>query len=423
MKEYVADLHVHSHHSRATSKDLTLEGLYEWACIKGIDVVGTGDFTHPAWYQTLQTKLKPRGNGFFSLIDQPAGVSGILRQRREVHFCLTVEVCCIYHYEGRLRKSHHVICVPDLETAGRLNQRLGRYGNLAADGRPILKCSARDLLEIVLESSPDAHLIPAHIWTPWFAILGSRSGYNSVKACFRDLTSHIFALETGLSSDPAMNWCWTDLDRYTMISNSDAHSPRNLGREANVLTGECSYQAMFEAFKTRKGFAGTLEFFPEEGKYHLDGHRNCQVCFSPEETWQHKGICPVCQQPLTVGVLHRIRRLADRTQPVRPKGAPSFMHIVPLPEILSEIIGKGVKTKTVTKAYTQAIHAFGNEFDLLRHVPLVDIAQKLGPRCKLAIQRLRNRQVFRKAGYDGVYGTISLLYEPMSNDVIDASRL
>ena len=409
---YIADLHVHSHYARATSKDLHLTGLYTWAQIKGIDVVGTGDFTHPAWYQTLKEELTPLGNGFFKYANKPdisALSHGIRPQEREVYFCLTVEVCCIYHYDGRLRKSHHVICVPDLATADTLNKRLARFGNLSADGRPILKLSARDLLEIVLEVSPRAHLIPAHIWTPWFAILGSRSGYDSVQACFRDLTPHIFALETGLSSDPAMNWHWTDLDRYTMVSNSDAHSPRNLGREANLLDTEISYDAMFEAFKTRQGFLGTLEFFPEEGKYHLDGHRNCHICFSPEETMQHEGLCPVCKMPLTVGVLHRIHLLSDRKKPIQPKGAPGFMHIIPLPEIISEMVNKGVKTKTVAAAYAKAIHAFGNEFDLLRNVPLTEITKKLGSRYATAIQRVREGKVSRQAGYDGIYGKISVL--------------
>lgn len=416
---YIADLHVHSHYSRATSKDLNLAGLYTWAKIKGIDVVGTGDFTHPAWYQELRAHLTPLGNGFYKLKNErgmEAFSLGMTPQAREVCFCLTVEVCCIYHYGGKLRKSHHVICVPDLETAARLNKRLERFGNLAADGRPILKLSARDLLEIVLETSPHAHLIPAHIWTPWFAILGSRSGYDSVQACFRDLTPHIFALETGLSSDPAMNWCWTDLDRYTMVSNSDAHSPRNLGREANLLETELSYEAMFKAFKTREGFLGTLEFFPEEGKYHLDGHRNCNVCLSPKETMRYKGICPVCKKPLTVGVLHRIYLLSDREKPAQPMGMPSFTHIIPLPEIISEMVGKGVKTKTVMSAYIKAINMFGSEFGILREVPIEDIEKKLGVRYGTAIRRLREGRVVRQAGYDGVYGTISLFAEEQNGE-------
>lgn len=408
---YIADLHVHSHYARATSKDLHLCGLATWAQIKGIDVVGTGDFTHPAWYKILQEELVAQGNGFFKLKSRPDtslyGV-GVKAPYRDVHFCLSVEVCCIYHDGGKLRKSHHLICVAELEAAHRLKSALADFGDLAVDGRPILQLSARNLLEIVLETSPRAHLIPAHIWTPWFAILGSRSGYNSLEACFGDLTSHIFALETGLSSDPAMNWRWSDLDKYTMLSNSDAHSPRKLGREANLLDTELTYDAMFHAFKTREGFEGTLEFFPEEGKYYLDGHRHCKVCYTPEQTRRHKGICPLCQKPLTLGVLHRIDALADRGKPLQPPGMPGFTHLIPLEEIISQIRGRGVSTKSVRTLYAKAIQTLGSELDILRKVSLKAIEQKLGPTYAQAIHALRSGEVTRQAGYDGVYGTISL---------------
>ena len=405
--EYIADLHLHSHYARATSRDLDLETLHKWARIKGIDVVGTGDFTHPAWYATLKERLVEAGNGFFRLRKEPSDISWAAG--RKVYFCLSVEVCCIYHYGGKLRKSHHIIFVPDLGSAALLNKRLAPYGNLAADGRPILKLSARDLLEIVLTVSEYAYLIPAHIWTPWFSILGSRSGYDSVQACFRDLTPYIFALETGLSSDPAMNWQWSRLDRYTMVSNSDAHSPRNIGREANLLSTRLSYKAMFEAFKTRKGFLGTLEFFPEQGKYHLDGHRKCNVCLRPAETLDIGVRCPACERPLTVGVLHRVHLLADREKALQPKSAPDFTHIIPLPEIISQVVGRGVKTKTVDNLYVQAIKTFGNEFDILRKVPLSSIEKKLGILYAKAIEGVRKGNVKRDAGYDGVYGKISVV--------------
>jgi len=409
MPLYTADLHVHSHYSRATSKDLNLESLYQWAQIKGIDVVGTGDFTHPQWFQELQSKLVPDGSGLFQLKKPPfSALPGVKREGRAVRFCLTTEISSIYKYDGSVRKNHNLLFAPDLDTVARISAKLATIGNLKADGRPILGLAARDLLEIVLEISDRVHLIPAHIWTPWFSTLGSKAGYDSIEACFRDLTPHIFALETGLSSDPAMNWKWSALDRYTLVSNSDAHSPQKLGREANRFDTDLTYDAMFDALKTRQGFLGTLEFFPEEGKYHLDGHRQCGVCIDPPTTQAHQGLCPVCQKPITVGVLHRVEALADRAEPQQPAGAASFEYLIPLPEIIAEIKGTGPNSKGVQQQFQQIIGRFGNEFAFLREVPTDDIHQHLGPVYAEAIRRLRQRQVSPVPGYDGLYGTIRI---------------
>ncbi|MEM7055769.1 MAG: UvrD-helicase domain-containing protein, partial [Bacteroidota bacterium] len=401
---YVADLHVHSHYSRATSSDLNLEALYQWASIKGIDVVGTGDFTHPQWFRELQEKLLPDGTGFYKLKNTPT--QQFKSQAREVRFCLTTEISSIYKDEDKVRKNHTLLYAPDLDTVAKINARLATIGNLAADGRPILGLPARDLLEIVLEVSDRAYLIPAHVWTPWFSTLGSKSGYDSIEACFKDLTGYIFALETGLSSDPAMNRRLSALDRYTMVSSSDAHSPQKLGREANRFDTALTYDAMFEALKTQKGFLGTIEFFPEEGKYHMDGHRSCGVCFDPNTTQQHKGLCPTCGKPLTIGVLHRVETLADRKQPQKPKHAADFEYIIPLPEIIAEIKGVGANSKAVQKQFQHIIALFGNEFALLREAPIADIHRHLGPIYAAAISRLRNHLVAPSPGYDGLYGSI-----------------
>lgn len=408
--QYIADLHVHSHYSRATSKDLNLESLYQWAKIKGINVVGTGDFTHPAWFAELREKLQPDGNGFFTLKNPPddSAIPGIQTQDIDVRFCLTTEISSIYKHGDRVRKNHNLVYAPDLDTVARLNQKLASIGNLEADGRPILGLPSRDLLEIVLETSDRAYLIPAHIWTPWFSTLGSKAGYDSIDACFRDLSDHLFAVETGLSSDPVMNWKLSALDRFTLISNSDAHSPRKLGREVNLLNTEFSYDGLFDAFKTGEGFEGTYEFYPQEGKYHHDGHRKCDIAMEPEQAMQLDNTCPECGKPLTIGVLHRVTKLADRNSSTQPKGAAGYRYIIPLPEVIGEIEGVGPQTKTVTRKYRDLISAFGNEFDLLHKVPVEEIRKSKGPVMAEAIQRIRNNEVKPKAGYDGVFGVINV---------------
>ncbi len=406
---YIADLHLHSHYSRATSKDLNLESLYRWARIKGIHVVGTGDFTHPLWFKELKEKLEPDGTGLFRLKDPPKeDVPGFRCSDIDVRFCLTSEISSIYKHGDKVRKNHNCVYAPDFDTVARINAKLSQIGNLEADGRPILGLPSRDLLEIVLETSEHAHFIPAHIWTPWFSMFGSKSGYDSVKECFRDLSGHIFALETGLSSDPEMNWRLSMLDKYTLVSNSDAHSPQKLGREANLFDTERSYYGLFDALKTKKGFLGTYEFFPEEGKYHMDGHRKCDVCFEPEESIRHKNLCPKCGQPLTIGVLHRVTELSDRRQPQRPEGAADFHYIIPLPEILSEIKGTSSSSKAVQQSFQQTISSFGNEFTLLNDTPVEEIEKKAGIVVAEAIKRMRAQEVNPQGGYDGEYGVIKI---------------
>ena len=408
---FYADLHVHSKHSLATSRDCDLEHLALWAAKKGIAVVGAGDFTHPAWLNELRTKLVRAEPGLFQL--RPAlkrKISSSLGRAVDVRFMLQVEISTIYKRDGRTRRIHHLVYVPDFPSARRVNRRLGRIGNLASDGRPILGLDSRDLLEITLESGPDSYLIPAHVWTPWFSMLGSKSGFDSVEECYGDLGSEIFALETGLSSDPAMNRRLSRLDRFSLVSNSDAHSPPKLGREACVFQTELDYFAMRRALQTGQGYGGTVEFFPEEGKYHLDGHRKCGVCLEPEQTRRERGICPVCAGPLTLGVMHRISQLADRdTSPkVRsPHDAP-YRSLIPLEEVLSELLGVGPKTKTVKHHYESLVSHTGAELFLLEHAPLEEIPGTAPPLLGEALLRMRQGRVIRQPGFDGQYGTIRL---------------
>ena len=415
---YIADLHIHSHYAQATSKYLNLETLYQWARVKGIHVIGTGDCTHPAWLQELEEKLVPDGNGFYTLKHPPVepAMPGLKVEDIEVRFCLCTEISCEYQQDGKDRKNHHLVYLPDFDTARTFNARIGSAGDLAADGRPTISLSSHDLLEVVLEVSPRAHLIPAHVWTPWYSTLGSRGGYDSVEACFRDLTPHIFALETGLSSDPDMNRRWSDLDRYAMVSNSDAHSPQKIGREVTLFNTELSYDALFTALKTGIGFSGTYEFFPEEGKYFQDGHRKCGISFTPQQSRHHHDICPVCGRPLTIGVLHRVEKLVDRVLPESAHTA-GFRYIIPLPEILSELNGVSPESKKVQEAFRKVLSRFGNEFNILNEVPVEDIT-RYHPLLGEGIRRMRRQEVQRVAGYDGVYGVIRLF----SDDELDPPK-
>jgi DNA helicase II / ATP-dependent DNA helicase PcrA len=411
--EFHADLHVHSKYSRATSRDLDLEHLAWWAARKGIAVVGTGDCVHPAWLAEIKDKLKPAGAGLFAL--QPEIEAEIWKTlppscRKPVRFMLSVEISTIYKKGERTRKIHHLIYVPDFDAADRLAASLGRIGNIASDGRPILGLNSRDLLEIALASGPHSFLVPAHIWTPWFAALGSQSGFDSIDECYGDLSGHIFAVETGLSSDPAMNWRVSSLDRYRLTSNSDAHSPGKLGREATRFSCEPDYFAIRRALETGEGYEGTVEFFPEEGKYHLDGHRACGVRLDPAETIAHEGRCPVCGNRVTFGVAHRVQMLADRKEALRPPTAGAVTSLVPLPEILSEIVGGGVASQGVARAYDRTTGALGSELSVLEEVPVEDIA-KINALLGEAVDRLRAGAVIRQAGYDGEYGVIRLFEE------------
>ena len=414
MKNFIADLHVHSRFSRATSKNLTPRNLAAWASVKGIQLLATGDFTHPGWLEMISDQLKSVENGFFRLKDQSglgqelpwfSGTGGA----EDIRFVLCTEISSIYKKGGKVRKIHNLVFMPGLEAVRKFNIRLGQVGNLASDGRPILGLPARDLLEMVLETDPLAFLVPAHIWTPWFSLFGSKSGFNRLEDCFEDLSSEIFALETGLSSDPEMNQLWSALDRYTLISNSDAHSGEKLGREANLLSGEMSFPALRAALRKDTGparFEGTLEFYPEEGKYHLDGHRKCGIVLEPAETARLKGICPVCGKELTIGVLNRVFELADRETPVR-SAAQKFSSLVPLTEILSEILGSGSGTKKVMGMYNQLLRDFGSELDILRRAPVEDL-KKSSALLAEAVDRMRKGQVRRHSGYDGEYGRISM---------------
>ncbi len=415
---FFADLHVHSKYSRATSKNADLEHLAYWAAKKGIALVGTGDFTHPAWNAEIKDKLVPAEPGLFRLRPEieaeiatrlPAACRGNI-----VRFMLEVEISTIYKKGEKTRKVHHLIYVPDIEAADRLIVDLSRIGNLKSDGRPILGLDSRNLLEITLNSDPESYLIPAHIWTPWFAAMGSKSGFDSIDDCYGDLADRIFAVETGLSSDPEMNWRISSLDRFRLVSNSDAHSPIKLGREATAFDGTLDYFGIKRALETGDGYVGTVEFFPDEGKYHLDGHRDCnkkkQGGFTPDQTKRLDGICPECGRPMTIGVLHRIDDLADRriidVKP--PATAGEVANLVPLHEVLGEIEGTRPGSKRVERSYQHLVTSLGSELDILNVIPVDDIQRAEGGLLGEAISRLRAGDVIREGGYDGKYGTISL---------------
>jgi uncharacterized protein (TIGR00375 family) len=413
---FIADLHIHSKYSRACSKALEPQALYRWCQLKGITVLGTGDFTHPAWFEQLAAELEPAEPGLYRL-------KGELARRQDqdvpqscrapVRFLLECEISCIYKKDGKVRKVHHLVFAPSLEAAGRIKKRLGEIGNIRSDGRPILGLDSRDLLALVRESAPDAYLVPAHAWTPHFAVFGSESGFDSLEECFGDLAGEIFAIETGLSSDPPMNWRLSALDRIALISNSDAHSPEKLGREANLFDGELSYADIFSAIRSRdpKRFLKTLEFFPEEGKYHADGHRKCGCRLDPAETIQRGGLCPECGKPVTVGVLHRVEKLADRKKGNKPAGAPDFESLIPLKEVLGQVLRVGPGSLKVDALYHRLLARFGSEFRILRELPAADLEKEGLPLLALALARMRTGTVTLQPGFDGEYGVISLLAE------------
>jgi len=414
--EFIADLHVHSRFSRATAKNLDLENLYVAAQIKGVRVVGTGDFTHPAWLEEITCKLEPAEPGLFKLKQTLAQVCDLEVPpscRAPVRFLLATEISNIYKKDDFTRKNHNLVFVPDMDTAARFSYRLDAIGNINSDGRPILGLDARNLLEVLLETSEDAFLIPAHIWTPWFSLLGSKSGFDSVDACFGDLSGHIFAAETGLSSDPAMNWRVSFLDGLTLVSNSDAHSPANLGREANMFSSDLSYFAIRDALRDRRSgaFLGTIEFYPEEGKYHLDGHRNCQVRLRPEQTFVHQGKCPVCQKPLTVGVLSRVEELADRAGGQKPEVWFPFENLLPMRDILAQVLNVGPKTKRVASAYRTIIETLGSELVVLRNLDIDAIDRAGVPLLGEAVRRMRTAEIHLSPGYDGEYGRVTIFSE------------
>lgn len=403
---FIADFHIHSKYSRATSKNMDLENLDKWAKIKGIKVLGTGDFTHPEWLKNLKEKLEPAESGLYQLkskIQNP-------KSKDETRFVLTAEISCIYSKNGRVRKIHIIVFSPSFEICEKINTQLGWIGNLKSDGRPILGLDAKELAKIVLNASQDCFIVPSHAWTPWFSIFGSRSGFDSIEECFEDYTKYIYAIETGLSSDPMMNWRLSALDGITLISNGDAHSPAKLGREANVFDTELSYPAIIEAIKSKDPakFLYTIEFFPQEGKYHYDGHRACDIVLSPQESKKYNNICPNCGKPLTLGVLNRVEELADRPEGVKPEGAIPFKSLIPLEEIVANVLAQGTGTKRVDKEYQNLIKEFKSEFEILlntsednlKRVTLAEIAQ--------GVVRVRQGKVDLEPGYDGVFGKIRI---------------
>lgn len=402
----IADLHIHSRHSRATSPEMNLNMLSHWARIKGINLLGTGDFTHPAHLGSIEELLEPTGAGLF-----------VLKERKSdpepTHFMLTAEVSNIYKQGALTRKIHNLIFAPSIEAVRKMNSTFARLGNINSDGRPIFGFSAEDLIKIVLDASPDCMLIPAHAWTPWFSIFGSKSGFNSIQECFGEYSRHIHAIETGLSSNPQMNWRLSTLDSITLISNSDAHSPAKLGREANVFDCSMDYYEIIDIIKKKdKGrFLYTIEFFPEEGKYHADGHRNCGVLFSPQETIASGKRCPVCGKEVTVGVLSRIEELADRPNGFMPQDAIPARHLVPLQEIISEILGVGVNSVKVKREYLRLTTEAGSEFNMLLDMPEEDLLRVAGPKTTEAVLKVREGDISITPGFDGEFGKIKIFEE------------
>ena len=411
LMKMIADLHIHSRFSMATSKEGTPENLDFWARKKGISLIGTGDFTHPVWREELKERLVSEGNGLYRLRDEYVKEESRKFPGEGTRFVVSGEISSIYKKNGKTRKVHNVILLPGLEAADAMAQRLEKIGNIHSDGRPILGLDSHDLLEMMLDVCPEGILIPAHIWTPHFSVLGAKSGFDSVEECFEELAPYIHALDPGLSSAPAMNWRISKLDRYQLVSNSDAHSPSKLGREANLLDIDCSYEGLYRAIQTGEGLEGTVEFFPEEGKYHFDGHRKCGVSLSPVEAERLGGICPVCGKKLTMGVDHRVEQLADRAEGFVKKDGKKYESLVPLPEVISTCMGYSAASKKVQGCFEQMIQTLGTEFDILRNVPSEDIKSCAGERIAEGIENVRTGNVKRIPGYDGEYGKIELFEE------------
>lgn len=404
---FIADLHIHSSYSIATSRDISPETLYKWSQLKGVTVLGTGDVTHPSWLSELKEKLEPLGNGLFRLKEKFKGIGTEVpdKCKSEIYFLLSSEISCVYKKGGKVRKVHNLLFVPGFAEAEKINRELGKIGNLKSDGRPILGLDSKELLKIALDVSADSVLVPAHAWTPHFSVFGSASGFNSIEECFEELTPHIYAIETGLSSDPPMNWRLSSLDNLTLISNSDAHSPQKIGREANIFDTELSYAGIMGSIKNRKGFIGTIEFFPAEGKYHYDGHRNCRIRLSPKEAIRSKGLCPACGKKVTIGVMHRVEELADRKEGVKPKGAAPFHSLIPLKTLISIALDIGEAGKRVDREYMNVLEVLGPELKLLVDTPIPDI-EAVSPRLAATVSNMRTGRVKIEPGYDGEYGKV-----------------
>lgn len=396
MRQFIADFHIHSRFSRATSKNLTLEELDRVAAQKGIQVLGTGDFVHPRWLAELKAYLKEEEQGLYKL----------KKSKTDVRFILTVEISSIYSKNGRVYRIHTLIFAPSLKVAEKISKKLDKVGNIHSDGRPIFGLDVRDLAELVFEIDEKAMIIPAHIWTPWFSILGSKSGFDSIEDAYEDMSKYIFALETGLSSDPLMNWRCSILDNYTLISNSDSHSSAKIGREANILSCDMSYNGIYDALRKKKGkIVKTIEYFPEEGRYFYDGHRNCSVSRKPGKSDK----CPACKKQMTIGVLNRVLKLADRKEGYVLARAPEFIKLIPLKEIIASIYGFGVGTKKVQGVYDFLLHRFDTEFNILLNVEIEEIAQTGLTNIATGIENVRKGNVSITPGYDGEYGVIKAI--------------
>jgi len=406
--DLIADFHIHSKYSRATSGQMELVPLDKWAKIKGIQILGTGDFTHPVWFENLKNNLEPAEPGFFILKDRERNSKG------QTRFILTSEISCIYKKSGKVRKIHMVFFAPSIGAVERINKDLAASGaNLKSDGRPIIGMDAKDLVKIVLNAEPEAFVVPAHIYTPWFSLFGSRSGFDSLEECFEEYSKYIYAGETGLSSDPSVSWRNSKLDKIALISSSDAHSPAKLGREATVFDTEINYEAITGALKAKdpKRFLYTIEFYPEEGKYHYDGHRDCGISMSPKDSRRYNNLCPVCGRPLTIGVLNRAEELADRPEGFKPQNAIPFKSLVPLGEIIASALGVGPASKKVSMMYDQLINNFGSEFDILLKTSVEDLAKSAPADIAEGIRRVRSGQICIEPGYDGVFGKIKVFSE------------
>ena len=403
MTRFIADFHIHSKYSRATSREMDVERLAEWAKKKGIGVLGTGDFTHPTYFAELKSKLEPEEPGLFRLARGGEGV----------RYLLTTEVSNIYTQGDKVRRIHTLIFAPSFEVAEQINSKLSHYGKLSSDGRPIFGFTAKELVQMVLDVSEDCLLVPAHAWTPWFSLFGAHSGFDSIEECFGEMSPYIRAIETGLSSDPEMNWRLSGLDEITLISNSDAHSPNRLGREANAFECELNYWEIVGAIrrKDRRKILFTIEFFPEEGKYHFDGHRSCGVVLSPKETIKNQYLCPKCGKKLTVGVMHRVEKLADRPEGFVPKQAIPSIHLIPLEEIIAEALGVRVESKAVEMEYDRLVEKGGSEFRILLEASPEELSSFCPSRILEGIVRMRQGKVSIEPGHDGVYGKITLFPE------------
>lgn len=416
----VADLHIHSPYSRAVSKAMTLENLDLWARKKGITVMGTGDFTHPKWMKALRRTLEPAEDGLYKITKHDARGT-----EHETRFLLTVEISSIYSKGGTVRRIHNLVFAPSIKTAEKINSELGKRGNITSDGRPILGLDAKELARIVFDIDPRCALIPAHAWTPWFSVFGSMSGFDSLEECFEEYAPQIFAIETGLSSDPAMNWRVSKLDRVALISNSDSHSLQKIGREANVFDAELSYDGMMAAIKSRDPaqFLFTVEFFPEEGKYHYDGHRMCHFSCGPEETKKLNKLCPQCGKPVTVGVMNRVEALADRPVGGKPRRVIPYKRLVPLEEIIAESFGVGTASKRVRAEYERILQNLGSEFSVLIDAAKSDLERIAPAEIVEGIMRVRRGELHIEPGYDGEYGKVKIFEEGEQKEIVKQARL